>query len=92
MSVALSKIGKPAVQAVAAEVAEIIEALPTKTERNSASQFCGWFVGQIMRPLGYHVVQERGRVAGASCGRCVGTGTPRGADRDRTPDTMFPPG
>lgn len=62
---ALSKIGKPAVQAVAAEVAEIIEALPTKSERDSASQFCGWFVGQIMRPLGYRVVQERGRVTGA---------------------------
>lgn len=62
---ALSKIGKPAVQAVAGEVAEIIEALPTKSERDAASQFCGWFVGQIMRRLGYRVVQERGRVTGA---------------------------
>jgi len=62
---ALSKIGKPAVQAVAGEVAEIIEALPTKSERDAASQFCGWFVGQIMRRLGYRIVQERGRVTGA---------------------------
>jgi hypothetical protein len=62
---ALSKIGKPAVQAVAAEVAPTIEALPTKAERDAASQFCGWFVGQTMRPLGYRVVQERGRVTSA---------------------------
>lgn len=62
---ALSKIGKPAVQAAASEVAGIIEALPTKAERDAASQFCGWFVGQIMRRLGYRVVQERGRVTGA---------------------------
>jgi hypothetical protein len=62
---ALSRIGKPAVQAVADEVATIIEALPTKSERDAASQFCGWFVGQIMRRLGYRVVQERGRVTGA---------------------------
>lgn len=63
--VALSKIGKPAVQAVAAEVAAIIEALPSKSERDAASQFSGWFVGQIMRGLGYRVAQERGRVTGA---------------------------
>jgi hypothetical protein len=62
---ALSKIGKPAIQAVAVEVTEIIEALNTKSERDSASQFCGWFVGQIMRSLGYRVAQERGRVTGA---------------------------
>jgi hypothetical protein len=62
---ALSKIGKPAVQAVTAEVAPTIEALPTKVERDAASQFCGWFVGQTMRPPGYRVVQERGRVTNA---------------------------
>lgn len=62
---ALSKIGKPAVQAIAPEVAPTIEALPRKAERDAASQFCGWFVGQVMRRLGYRVVQERGRVTGA---------------------------
>jgi hypothetical protein len=79
------------VQAVASEVAEIIEALPTKAERDAASQFCGWFVGQIMRRLGYRVVQERGRVTGASFKTGAGAGTPRGADRERASGTMSAP-
>jgi hypothetical protein len=62
---ALSRIGKPAVQAIGSEVAQTIEALPSKADKDAASQFCGWFVGQIMRRLGYRVVQERGRVTGA---------------------------
>ena len=62
---ALSRIGKPAVQAVAADVTPTIEALSSKADKDAASQFCGWFVGQIMRRLGYRMVQERGRVTGA---------------------------
>lgn len=62
---ALSAIGKPAVQAIAADVTDIINALPTKAEKDAASQFCGWYVGQIMQQLGYRLVQERGRVTGA---------------------------
>ena len=62
---ALSEIGRPAVQAVARHVSGIINALPTKAERNAANQFCGWRVGQIMRDLGYGLVRERGRVSGA---------------------------
>jgi len=54
---------KPAVQAIGREVAPIINALPTKQERNAASQFCGWRVGQIMRSAGYEIVQDRGRVS-----------------------------
>ena len=61
----LSEQGKPAVQAVAADVAPIIENLATKKERDAASQFVGWYVGQVMRDAGYNVVQERGRVSNA---------------------------
>jgi hypothetical protein len=46
-------------------------ALPSKADKDAASQFCGWFVGQIMRRLGYRVVQERGRVTGAPFKPCV---------------------
>jgi hypothetical protein len=61
----LSENGKPAVQAVAREVGPIIESLTTKRERDAASQFCGWYVGQIMRSSGYEIIQERGRVSDA---------------------------
>jgi CubicO group peptidase (beta-lactamase class C family) len=63
--VMLSEQGKPAVQAVANEVAAIIDALPSKKERDAACQFVGWYVGQIMREAGYVVVQDRGRVSDA---------------------------
>ena len=62
---ALSGIGRPAVQAVASHVSGIIEALPTKADRDAANQYCGWRVGQRMRGLGYRLVRERGRVSGA---------------------------
>jgi len=62
---ALSRIGKPAVQAIAADVAPIINALTTKEERDAASQFVGWRVAKVMRSLGYTLIQERGRVTGA---------------------------
>jgi hypothetical protein len=61
----LSENGKPAIQAIAREVAPIIENLTTKRERDAASQFCGWYVGQIMRSAGYAIVQDRGRVSDA---------------------------
>lgn len=61
----MSSLGKPAVQAIAADVAPIINALPTKADRDSANQFCGWRVGQIMRELGYDLINERGRVSDA---------------------------
>jgi hypothetical protein len=61
----LSENGKPAVQAIARDVVPIIEKLPTKKERDSASQFCGWYVGQIMRAAGYEIIQKRGRVGDA---------------------------
>ena len=62
---AMSEVGKPAVQAVATHVSEVINALPTKERRDAANQFCGWRVGQIMRGLGYRMVQTRGRVSRA---------------------------
>jgi|GEM_PF-2653652 len=62
---ALSRIGKPAVQAIGADVAPIIESMPTKKERDAASQFVGWRVAKVMRALGYTLIQERGRVTGA---------------------------
>jgi hypothetical protein len=62
---ALSRIGKPAVQAIGADVAPLIENLPTKEERDAASQFVGWRVAKVMRGLGYTLIQERGRVTGA---------------------------
>ena len=62
---ALSGIGRPAVQAVAPHVSAIIEALPTKADRDATNQYCGWRVGQRMRGLGYRLVRERGRVTGA---------------------------
>lgn len=62
---ALSRVGKPAVQAVGADVAPIIESLSTKEERDAASQFVGWRVAKVMRGLGYALIQERGRVTGA---------------------------
>jgi hypothetical protein len=62
---ALTEAGKPAVQAIARDVAPIIEALPTKKERDAASQFCGWYVAQIMRSSGYEIAQNRGRVSNA---------------------------
>ncbi|MGM4903327.1 hypothetical protein AB8B21_30840 [Tardiphaga sp. 866_E4_N2_1] len=61
----MSRMGRPAVQAVAVEAGRVIDALPTKAEKDAASQFCGWSVGQVMRGLGYRVVRERGRVTGA---------------------------
>ncbi|WP_157020547.1 hypothetical protein [Paracoccus sp. 228] len=63
--VAMSRIGKPAVQAIASDVAEVIEGLPGKTERDLANQFVGWQVGQIMRGLGYKIINKRGRVNNA---------------------------
>ncbi len=63
--VTLSEQGKPAVQAVAQDVAATIAALPSKKERDAACQFVGWYVGQMMREAGYVVVQERGRVSEA---------------------------
>jgi hypothetical protein len=62
---ALSEAGKPAVQAIARDVAPIIERLPTKEQRDAASQFCGWYVAQIMRSAGYEIAQSRGRVSDA---------------------------
>ena len=62
---ALSEIGKPAVQAVAPHVSDIVNALPTKAERDAANQFCGWRVGQLMRGFGYQLVRARARVTGA---------------------------
>ena len=62
---ALSGIGRPAVQALAPHVSGIIDALPTKAERDAANQYCGWRVGQRMRGLGYRLVRERSRVTGA---------------------------
>jgi hypothetical protein len=61
----LSKLGKPAVQAIASDVSTIIERLPTKAERDAASQFCGWYVAQLMRRAGYEIAQDRGRVSDA---------------------------
>jgi hypothetical protein len=61
----LSNLGMPAVQAIASDVTPIIDSLTTKAERDTASQFCGWAVGQLMRRAGYEVVQERGRVTEA---------------------------
>ena len=61
----LSQEGKPAVQAVAEDVAPIIQALETKAERDGSSQFVGWFTAQLMREAGYQLVQERGRVSNA---------------------------
>lgn len=63
---ALSRIGRPAVQACAQDVAPIIEALATKEERDAANQFVGWRVARIMRSLGYELVHERGRVNNAT--------------------------
>ncbi|ESY35298.1 hypothetical protein X747_28760 [Mesorhizobium sp. LNJC384A00] len=60
---AMSRIGKPAVQACASDVAPIIEALPTTAERSSANQYVGWLVAKIMRSLGYELVSQRGRVS-----------------------------
>lgn len=62
---ALSRIGRPAVQACAQDVAPVIEALATKEERDAANQFIGWRVGRIMRSLGYELAHERGRVNNA---------------------------
>lgn len=61
----LSNLGKAAVQALAAEVAPIINALPDKRARDMASQFTGWRVGRRMRDAGYEVKKERGRVSNA---------------------------
>lgn len=63
--VALSAIGKPAVQALAGFVSPVISALPSKSERDAASQFVGWAVARIMRDLGFRLIKERGRVSGA---------------------------
>lgn len=62
---ALSRVGKPAVQAIGADVAPIIDGLPSKAERDAASQFVGWRVAKVMRGLGYLLIQERGRVSDA---------------------------
>jgi hypothetical protein len=62
---ALTEIGKPAVQAVARDVAPIIARLDSKSARDAASQFCGWYVGRIMRESGCEIVQDRGRVSDA---------------------------
>ena len=62
---ALSRIGRPAVQACAQDVAPIIEAEGTREERAAANQFVGWRVARIMRGLGYELVHERGRVNNA---------------------------
>ena len=61
----LSAIDRPAVQAIAQHVANIIDALPATEQKHAANQFCGWRVGQIMRGLGYRLVRDRGRVSGA---------------------------
>lgn len=61
---ALSEIQRPAVQAIAPHVVDLINALPGTAQRHAANQFCGWRVGQIMRSLGYRLVRSRGRVTG----------------------------
>ncbi|MBU3891050.1 hypothetical protein [Methylosinus sp. KRF6] len=61
----LSNLGMPAVQAIAAEVTPLIDALPDKRSRDAASQFCGWAVGRRLRAAGYEVVRDRGRVSDA---------------------------
>lgn len=61
----MSAMDRPAVQAIAPHVADIINALPTARQRHSANQFCGWRVGQVMRGLGYRLVRDRGRVVDA---------------------------
>ena len=62
---ALSAIDRPAIQAIAPHVSDIINALPTTAQRYAANQYCGWRVGQIMRGVGYRLVRDRGRVSGA---------------------------
>lgn len=62
---AFTRTGQPAVQAIAEDVRPIIERLDTKKDRNAASQFSGWYVGQIMREAGYEIIKERGSVSGA---------------------------
>lgn len=61
----LESLGRPAVQAIAKDVAPIIDVLPTKTEREMANKFCGWYVGQCMRANRREIVNRRGRVANA---------------------------
>ena len=62
---AMTAMGRPAVQAIAPHVADIINALPTMRQQHAANQFCGWRVGQVMRGLGCRLVRDRGRVVGA---------------------------
>jgi hypothetical protein len=65
---ALSEEGRPALEAAAPKVASLIEALSTKEEQDFARRFCGYWVGQVMRGLGYRIVRERRRIRNAIIG------------------------
>ncbi|MGY3581923.1 hypothetical protein ACVIGB_000005 [Bradyrhizobium sp. USDA 4341] len=64
----LSDEGRPALEAAAQKVAALIEALPTKEEQDYARRFCGYWVGQVMRGLGYRIVRERRRIRNSVIG------------------------
>lgn len=57
----LTKRQRPAVQAVVEAAAPIIEAAP-EGERDFMRQFCGYWVGQVMRKLGYRIAQSGVRI------------------------------
>lgn len=58
---ALTRLGRPAVQAVAERTRALIEALPLYLQ-HTANQFVGWSVAQLMRRLGCTIARERAPV------------------------------
>lgn len=61
----LSRLKMAAVYAIVHDVKPVFELLDAKDKRDEASQFCGWFVAQHMRRLGFTISDARGRVKDA---------------------------
>lgn len=66
-----SLAGRPALQALASILAPMLDALASKKDQDFLRRFAGYWVGKVMRGLGFHSVREGKRIPGS----VIGTGT-----------------
>lgn len=66
-----SLAGRPALQALTPVLAPMLEALASKKDQDFLRRFAGYWVGKVMRGIGFHSVREGKRIPGS----IIGTGT-----------------
>lgn len=66
-----SLAGRPALQALTPVLAPMLEALASKKDQDFLRRFAGYWVGKVMRGVGFRSVREGKRIPGS----IIGTGT-----------------